>query len=53
MEIKNKEINKETKKSFVVDIPEGSSQIDKVYGKVDNLESILKNAQKDEELHKK
>ena len=36
----------------MVDIPEGSTQIDKVYGKVDNLESILKNAQKEKELHR-
>ena len=42
MEIKNKEINKETKKTIVVDIPEGSTQVDKVYRKVDKQESTLK-----------
>ena len=45
LKIKNKEINKETKKK-------GSTQIDKVYVKVDKQESILKTAQKDEELHR-
>ena len=36
----------------MVDIPEGSKQIDKVYGKVDKQESILKTAQKNEDLYR-
>ena len=47
-EIKTKEINKETNKApIVVDITEGSTKIDKVFGKVEKQESILKTAQKD------
>ena len=52
-EIKTKEINKETNKTpIVVHKAEGSTKIDKVYGKVVKQESIKKNAQKDEDLHK-
>ena len=52
VEIKNKENNRENKKTIVVDIPEGSTQLYKVYEKVEKQERIQKTAQRDEERHK-
>ena len=51
-ELKKKKLIRTQQKTIVVDIPEGSKQIDKVYGKVDKQESILKTAQKNEDLHR-
>ena len=52
VEIKNKENNRENKKTVVVYIQEGTTQLDKVYEKVDKEERIQKTTQRNEERQK-